>query len=512
MTNHRTLRLILGDQLNAAHSWYRQHDDNVVYVIAELRQETDYVRHHIQKVCAFFAGMNAFAQALTKAGHAVEYLTLDETQNDVDLASLINRLCSELGISQFEYQRPDEYRLMRQLRDMEIAGVTVSEVDTEHFYLNFDELGSYFKKDKAMRMESFYRKMRTRFNVLMNDGEPLGGRWNYDADNRSKLKKNDLAEIPAPLKFENDVSEILERVKRHKVKTIGKADNELLWPVTRAQAKQLLAFFCSELLPKFGTFQDAMTANSAHSWSLYHSRLSFALNAKLLSPHTVVDAAVAAYHAESEINLAQVEGFVRQILGWREFVRGMYWLNMPDYAARNTLNAKRALPDFFWTGDTKMRCLSQAITQTLDYSYAHHIQRLMITGNFCLLAGIDPAEVDAWYLGVYVDAIEWVEMPNTRGMSQFADGGMVASKPYAASGAYVNRMSDYCADCYYDVKQRSSEQACPLNSLYWHFMIQHEERFARNPRTSMAYRNWSKMSNQDQALVLERAQKSLSML
>jgi deoxyribodipyrimidine photolyase-related protein len=260
------------------------------------------------------------------------------------------------------------------------------------------------------------------------------------------------------------------------------------------------------LLPRFGTFQDAMTDQSEHKWSLYHSRLSFSLNAKLLSPREVVAMAIDAYRGRDDISLSQVEGFVRQILGWREFIRGIYWLNMPEYQKLNYLEADRPLPEYFWSGETQMNCMSEAINQSLDYAFAHHIQRLMVTGTFSLLAGIDPDQVDDWYLGIYLDAIEWVELPNTRGMSQFADGGLVGTKPYSASGNYINKMSDYCKGCRYKVSKKTGSDACPFNSLYWHFMHRHRPIFEKNPRIGMVYRNWDKQSEENRNLTLERAE------
>lgn len=507
MSKTHTLRLVLGDQLNASHSWYQQVDPGVLYLIAELRQETDYVKHHVQKLCAFFAAMEAFSLALSKAGHRVSHLTLDDTREYTDLADLLTHLCRHHQVTRFEYQRPDEYRLQQQLAQFSAGeDVSVSVCDSEHFLLPFDEIPDYFARGQHHRMETFYRKMRKRFVILMEDGEPTGGRWNFDAENRNKLKTADLKSIPEPLVFANPVDRVLQRLDKHKVSYFGSCEQHLLWPVTRAQAKQLLTYFCTHCLPSFGRFQDAMTANSEHSWSLFHSRLSFALNAKLLHPMQVILAALDAYKKTgSQITIAQVEGFVRQILGWREYIRGVYWANMPEYAEQNSLAASRVLPEFFWTGDTRMRCMQQAISQSLRYAYAHHIQRLMITGNFCLLFGIEPAQVDAWYLGIYVDAIEWVEMPNTRGMSQFADGGIIATKPYAASGNYVNKMSDYCKDCHYDVKRKDSEDACPFNSLYWHFMQRHRARLNANPRIGMVYRNWDKLNGATREAILKRA-------
>ncbi|MCL1137874.1 cryptochrome/photolyase family protein [Shewanella pneumatophori] len=533
----KRLRLILGDQLNAAHSWYQQQDDDTLYVLAELKQETDYVKHHVQKVCAFFAAMQAFANALRNAGHRVLHLTLDDTAKYQDLPALLTGLMSQYQVREFHYQLPDEYRLRQQLslfcRELSIPAMAF---ETEHFYLSDSELKDYFFEGKKHRLEHFYRKLRCRFKLLMQGDEPAGGQWNYDAENRQKLKATDFAVVPAPLMFTNDVSDILTRLKRHNVKTIGLAHSSLLWPITRHQANELLQYFCRHCLANFGRFQDAMTheldmlaapvngelalapASDAKveqvttpeykkQWSLYHSRLSFALNAKILSPQHVVDTAIATYQqADGAITLAQIEGFVRQILGWREFIRGVYWANMPEYACLNHLGAKRELPSWFWSGNTNMNCMQQAIKQSLDYAYAHHIQRLMVTGNFCLIAGIDPDEVDAWYLGIYIDAIEWVEMPNTRGMSQFADGGIVGSKAYAASGNYINKMSDYCSGCQYEVKQSHSDNACPLNALYWHFMQQHIDDFKANPRTRMVYANWLKKPPEAQQLILQRAE------
>ena len=507
MQSSPTLRLILGDQLDVGHAWFQDKTQNVIYVIAELHQETNYTTHHIQKVCGFFAAMARFANALQQAQYQVCYLTLDDTAHDKDLPALIQRLCAEYHCALFEYQQPDEYRLAQQLSNMVLENTSVHCVQSSHFFLPFHEISTYFTKDKHVTMEHFYRKMRKRFGILMEGDTPTGGQWNFDSDNRAKLKKVDIPLIPEPLLFSYDMSDIIARIQRHKINTIGELSQPFIWPTNRAEAQQLLTYFCKYLLPQFGRFQDAMTANSPHKWSLYHSRLSFALNSKILSPKHVIDAAINAYNANQDtITISQIEGFVRQILGWREYVRAVYWVNMPDYATYNTLTATRDLPKQFWDGQTKMRCMQQAIKQSLDFAYAHHIQRLMVTGNFCLLTGIDPDQVDNWYLGIYIDAIEWVEMPNTRGMTQFADNGIVATKPYAASGNYINKMSDYCSGCHYNVKQKTTEDACPLNSLYWNFMIEHRTRFAKNPRIGMVYRNWDKQDDVTKQQTLQRAQ------
>ncbi len=509
-----TLRLVLGDQLNRAHSWYRETDTGVLYLVAELPQETAYVRHHVQKICAFFGSMAAFAAHLREAGHHVLHLDLDASGEFADLPALIRALCERYRVQCFQFQSPDEYRLRQQLRELDLPpGIEIGEVDSEHFLLARDEFEQLVRPGRHNRMESFYRKMRKRLGLLLDGDQPLGGQWNYDRENRARLKPADLEKIPPPRLFDNDVSAILARLERHGVDCFGKPTPSLIWPLDRAQAEDLLEYFLEHCLPNFGRFQDAMTDRHEHAWSLYHSRLSFALNVKILHPREVVDAAIARFEAAAgAIGIAQVEGFVRQIVGWREYVRAVYWVNMPAYADSNELGAARDLPVYFWNGETRMNCMRNALRQSLDFAYAHHIQRLMITGNFCLLAGIEPARVDAWYLGVYVDAIEWVELPNTRGMSQFADGGLIATKPYCAGGNYINRMSDYCRGCHYDVRAKTGERACPFNSLYWDFMQRHRERLEANPRIGVIYRNWDRQQPEAREATLERARYCLDNL
>lgn len=519
-TEFTTIRLILGDQLNAEHSWFNTKDPETLYLIAELHQEQHYVKHHVQKISAFFKSMENFAQALNQAGHQVLHLTLDDTEGIATLNELLLALATRFKSTQIHYQRPDEFRLTQHFDALQqtLSTQTGQQIvltcfDSEHFILPIEDIPQYFKKGKHVRMENFYRAMRKRFNVLMEGDHPVGGQWNFDADNRNHFKKADLLVIPEPLIFANDVKEVIERIKRHNIPTMGHTETELLWPCSRAQARQLLEYFCQTCLPNFGRFQDAMTEHSAYAWSLYHSRLSFALNAKMIHPLDVIDAAIEQFHqAEGEINIAQIEGFIRQILGWREYVRGMYWINMPDLSTLNALHAERPLPQWFWDGNTKMNCLSKAISQSLDYAYAHHIQRLMITGNFALLTGLNPDEVDEWYLGIYIDAIEWVEMPNTRGMALSADGGLIATKPYAASGNYINKMSDHCKSCHYSVKEKTGESACPFNSLYWNFLDQHKSYFQQNPRMAFPYKTWQRMDAVQQAEILQHATKLLGNL
>lgn len=494
------LRLILGDQLNAGHSWFRSVEQDVLYILAELPQELGYVRHHRQKVLAFLGAMHRFAGALSEAGHRVRLLTLDETADADSLPSLLNRLITETGATGVRYLAPDEYRLDRQLAEWaEAAPVPVTMQDSEHFITSRDAWADY----PHSRMEFFYRALRREHKVLLTpDGKPEGGQWNFDQDNREKLPKD--ADWPAPLSFHHDLSELNTRLDRHGVDMFGEADpHDVPWPLTRQESRTLLAHFLSECLPSFGRYQDAMTHRG---WSLYHSRLSFSLNTKMLHPMEVIRAAETHWRDNSEhITIAQVEGFIRQILGWREFVRALYWAHMPDYATHNALSADRPLPDFFWTGDTDMACLRHSIGQSLEHAYAHHIQRLMVIGNYALLTGVNPDAVDAWYLGVYVDAIEWVEMPNTRGMSQYADGGLIASKPYAASGQYINKMSDYCRDCPYDVRKKSGPGSCPFNSLYWDFLHRNGDTLRRNARMKLVYANWDRQPEDRRQAILDWA-------
>ncbi|WP_114416171.1 cryptochrome/photolyase family protein [Marinospirillum perlucidum] len=500
----KTLRLILGDQLNARHSWFSHVDDQVVYLLAELKQEASYTRHHLQKLLVFFKAMQVFAQGLQAQGHRVEWLTLDATADYEDLPALIKAKAAEYQVEVFEYQLPDEYRLDQQLEQLAAElPCRVKAVDSEHFLTSRSAWDEY----PHSRMEYFYRQLRREYRVLVDDqGQPLGGQWNFDQENRQALPARQS--LPEPLLFAQDISEQRDRIERHGIEYLGRMNNEsLIWPVSREEALVLLEDFLQRLLPAFGRYQDALTQRG---WSLYHSRLSFSLNCKLLHPLEVIRRAQEHWQQHQEqISLAQVEGFIRQILGWREFVRAVYWKHQPDYGRMNYLEAQGQLPDFFWNGQTEMACVRHAVEQSLEFAYAHHIQRLMVTGNFALLAGVHPNQVDAWYLGIYIDAVEWVEQPNTRGMSQFADGGLMASKPYIASGNYLNKMGDYCRGCRYQVKQKTGPDSCPFNSLYWHFLDRHQQRLASNPRLKFPYANWRKQSASDQRAVLDTAESFL---
>jgi len=504
LTPAKTIRLILGDQLNHEHSWYNEVDDDVLYVLMEVRSETDYVMHHIQKVVAFFLGMRAFAKHLEDAGHRVHYMRLDDAGNLQDIPKNLSKLADEVGAENIGYQLPDEWRLdekMVAFRKEDEREVT--SIDTEHFMTGREDMATFFKGKKRYTMEYFYRDMRKKFDVLIDeDGEPTGGAWNFDHDNRNKLKKD--VEMPPLRTFSSEVKDIQSMLDAHGVTTMGTVDpDNWVWPTTRSQVLQTLEDFVAERLQLFGTYQDSMTTRDPF---LFHARISFALNSKLISPKEVVEQVEGYYYKhQDKIAINQVEGFIRQVIGWREYMRGIYWAHMPGYANMNKLEHTAPLPDWYWTGETKMTCLSHSIRQSLEHAYAHHIQRLMVTGNFALLLGVDPDEVDAWYLGVYIDAIEWVEITNTRGMSQFADGGIVGTKPYMSSANYMHKMSDYCKDCHYDRKIRHGEKACPFNSLYWAFVDRHRERLSKNGRIAQMVRLWERMATDEREATLLQA-------
>jgi deoxyribodipyrimidine photolyase-related protein len=499
----KTLRLILGDQLNRQHSWFNHVNDDHIYVMFEMRQETDYVSQHIQKVIGFFSAMRHFEKTLESKGHHVIYYRINDKRNTQQLKENLEQLIEEYQIEVFEYLLPDEYRLDKQLREFCSAlDIKTSSCDTEHFYSSRNELQLFFKGNKQLLMERFYRHMRKKHDVLMEGGQPLGGSWNYDKSNRKKWKGEPT--IPPPILFENEVSEVLEDIKSAGIETIGHFEGTIFnYPINEEQAIRQLQYFCEYLLQYFGDYQDALHTNEEF---LFHSRLSFALNTKILSPKTVVNEAITYYKNHSlEIDISQIEGFVRQILGWREYMRGVYWKEMPGYARFNKLENQNKLPDFYWTGDTKMNCLAVSIKNSLNNAYAHHIQRLMITGNFALLIQVHPDQVDQWYLGIYIDAIEWVEITNTRGMSQFADGGIIATKPYVSSASYIHKMGNYCEKCSYNRTKRTGEDACPFNSLYWNFLDDKKKYLKNNHRMGMMYNLLSKIPEEELKQLKDRA-------
>jgi len=504
----KKLRLILGDQLNTNHSWFKEKNEDTWYCMFETRDEAAYVTHHIQKLVGFFLSMRSFKEELEAKGHQVIYYQLDHPDNKHNFHDNIQQLIASLSVEKFEYQVPDEYRLDIELKQLcDQLSITSSICSTEHFYTNRNELSKFFKGKKQQTMELFYRYMRKKHQVLLVKDQPLGGKWNLDHMNRNKW--NDKDPYPKQLQFQNEFEHVYASIQELKINYMGTISAPYFeYPINRSQSLELLQFFLEHQLKYFGTFQDAMHDNEPY---LFHSKLSFSLNLKMISPKEVIDASVAYYfNHQEDIALSQIEGFVRQILGWREYMRGMYWSQMPKYKTMNHLKHHRKLPKFFWDGETKMNCLKKSLNQSLDLAYAHHIQRLMVIGNFSLLAELDPDQIDQWYLGVYIDAIEWVQLPNTRGMSQFADGGLIATKPYISSLNYIHKMSNYCSNCHYNQKERISDNACPMNSLYWNFLIKNESKFESNFRMKMMYRQLDKLHSEEKIALMNKAESLLS--
>lgn len=499
-----SLIVILGDQLSNDIAALRGADpDRDTILMAEVAAEASYVPHHKKKLAFVFSAMRHFAKELTKSGWSLRYVQLDDPHNTGSLTGEIARACSELEMCRVIATEPGEYRLKQAFAD--IPGIEILEDD--RFIATHAEFHDWASGRKHLRMEYFYRDMRRKTGLLMQGDEPIGGQWNFDADNR-KPAKADLF-IPRPLRVQPDAmtQQVLDLVKTRFDDNFGTL--EPFWfAVTREGALDALEHFIDRALPRFGDYQDAMLDGQPF---LYHSVLAQYLNAGLLRPLEICRRVERAYH-EGHAPLNAAEGYIRQIIGWREYVRGVYWLRMPGYTEENALAAKRPLPGFYWTAKTDMACMAAAIEQTRDEAYAHHIQRLMVTGNFALLAGVDPHEVHEWYLAVYADAYEWVEAPNVIGMSQFADGGLLGSKPYAASGNYINKMSDHCAGCRYDVKKKTGEGACPFNPLYWDFLVRNADHLRGNPRLGHVYRTWDRMSDAKKQAYLDSAQAVLAAL
>ena len=503
------LRLILGDQLN--HQLASLRDINIetdIVLMAEVGAEVTYVKHHKRKIAFLFAAMRHFAEALRGDGISVIYRRLDDPDNGGSLESEVKRAIAAHKIAKLVVTMPGEYRLMEIIKRWQSSlGIAVELREDDRFLCRLDRFASWADGRRQLRMDFFYRDMRRDHNILMDGGEPIGGKWNFDNDNRESPKAGMV--IPPPLQFAPDdiTTDVLGLVATRCVDHFGELD-DFGFAVTRQQALAVLDHFIDQRLPDFGRYQDAMLLDEP--W-VYHSHIGFYLNAGLLLPAEAIAAAEAAYHS-GHAPLNSVEGFIRQILGWREFVRGIYWLKMPGYADLNFFEADRDLPEFFWTGNTKMLCMAQAVDATRKYAYAHHIQRLMVLGNFALLAGLAPAQVNAWFLIVYADAYEWVELPNVSGMVLFADGGYLASKPYAAGGAYINRMSNYCRDCHYKVSQKNGAAACPFNYLYWDFLIRNRDKLKDNARLGMMYRSLDRMDETKIAAIRDDADQFLASL
>ena len=508
MADLRDLIVVLGDQLDLEAAAFDGFDAGLDAVwMAEVADESTHVWSGKPRTVMFLAAMRHFAQALTAAGRPLHYTRLDASDNAESLHGRLQADIARLRPARLVMTAPGDWRVLQAIKAVAEANELPLDIrEDRHFFCSVREFAAHAKGRKSLRMEYFYREQRKRHGVLMQGwgqgDKPVGDQWNFDADNRAAFGAAGPVDVPPRTTFKPDAvtRAVIKLVNARFAPHPGRLDS-FAWPVTRVQALQALRAFIDERLPLFGRYQDAMWPGDA--W-LYHSHLSAALNLKLLNPREVVAAAEAAYH-DGKVPLSGAEGFIRQILGWREYVRGIYWTQMPAYLERNAQGAHEDLPAWYWTGATDMACLHDALAQTLAHGYANHIQRLMVTGLFALMLGVEPKQVHAWYLAVYVDAVEWVELPNTLGMSQYADGGVMGSKPYIATGKYIDRMSPHCKGCRYDPAQRSGDKACPFTTLYWDFLMRHEALLVRNPRMALQVKNLARLSDAQKQAVSARA-------
>jgi len=501
------IRLILGDQLSMQISSLNElNKEKDVVLMCEIQEEAQYVKHHKKKIAFIFSAMRHFSRDLKMAGYPVVYVKLDDPCHTGSFFGEIQKLVAEQEIEKIVVTHPGEYRLLKEIeRWSSQLGLPVEIKEDDRFLSSLSDFKKWSKGRSQVRMEYFYREMRKKYNILMEGDLPVGGQWNYDRDNRKPYKA--LSSFPEYTRFSQDdiTQEVLALVESRFSDHFG----DLLpfhFAVTKAEAQKVLDEFINNRLVFFGDYQDVMM--DGQPW-LYHSHISFYLNVGLLLPLECIKAAEQAFK-KGLAPLNAVEGFIRQILGWREYVRGIYWLKMPEYRQENFLKAQQKLPSLYWTGDTKMNCLKDCVDQTKRYAYAHHIQRLMVLGNFALLVGVHPEALNHWFLLVYADAYEWVELPNVSGMILFADGGYLASKPYAAGGGYIDRMSNYCQGCGYKVSEKVGKTACPFNYLYWDFLVRHESTLSRNPRLTMMYRLYEKMSEEMKAKIKRSSEEFLN--
>lgn len=504
-----TIRLVLGDQLSHCISSLEGCDkENDTIIMAEVMEEATYVKHHKKKMIFLFSAMRHFAKELKKKSYSVHYTKLDDQGNKQSFDAEVKRAIKKYRAKKLTITFPGEYRILKKIEHWkkELA-IDIDIREDSRFLSTPSDFKQWATGKKQLRMEYFYREMRKKHSILIQQQKPIGGKWNFDAENRKKPAK-DLS-IPATYKArpDADTRAVIEMVEKKFPDHFGKS-TPFHFAVTRKQALTALKKFIDDRLIKFGDYQDAMLENE--SW-MFHSHIGLYLNAGLLLPLECIQAAEAAYH-EKVAPLNAAEGFIRQILGWREYVRGFYWLNMPGYNNNNFFSAKRKLPNFYWDGDTEMNCIHQCIKETDENAYAHHIQRLMVLGNFALLAGINPKNVNEWYLLVYADAYEWVELPNVSGMALFADGGLLTSKPYAASGSYINKMSNYCQNCRYNVNKKTGKEACPFNYLYWDFLARNKDKLSDNPRLAMIYKSYERMTADKKAAVTKDSKDFLEQL
>jgi deoxyribodipyrimidine photolyase-related protein len=501
----RDLVVVFGDQLHRDSASLRRMDPGRDAVLMmEVAEEATYVRQHKKRLVLFLSAMRHFRDALREDGIRVHYAALDGRGNRGSFRDEIPRWLKALEPARLVAVRPGDHRVLTMLeRAASDACIPLVLLEDDHFLCGLDAFRDFARGRKTLTMENFYRRMRRATGILMHDGQPVGGRWNYDEDNRERFGPGGPGPVAAPRAFHPDrVSrEVMTLVDRRFAGHPGATDG-FDYPVTAAQARAALGDFVQHRLAHFGRYQDAMAAGHCY---LYHSRLSCVLNLHLLDPREAIQAAVTAYEA-GEAPIAAVEGFVRQILGWREFVRGVYWLHMPGYAQMNALDAQREVPAALWGDDTDMVCIAESVKGLVEHAYAHHIQRLMVLGLWCQLIGVHPYRVHAWHMAMYADAVDWVSLPNVLGMSQHGDGGIVGSKPYVASGNYISRMSDYCGRCRYDPKRATGESACPVTTLYWDFLSRHRDRLRGNRRMGFQLKNLDRKSDAERRTIGERAQ------
>ncbi|QFT82079.1 Deoxyribodipyrimidine photo-lyase-related protein [Roseovarius sp. THAF27] len=501
----KRLILVLGDQLSNNLSALRDADkERDIVVMAEVADEASYVGHHPKKIALIFAAMRHFAEELQDDGWQVAYSRLDDDDTSKSIVGELMRRGQEHDTTEVVATRPGEWRLVEALDN---APLTVTMLPDDRFVASLDEFNTWAEGRKSLRMEYFYRDMRRKTGLMMEGDEPAGKKWNYDHENRKPASGDMLRSKPMEFTPDQMTEEVLDLVEKKFDKNFGVL-RPFTHAVTRGQALRALDHFAKNLLDCFGDYQDAMLQDDRF---LHHSLLSQYLNIGFLDPVEICTRVEEEWKA-GNVPINAAEGFIRQIIGWREYVRGIYFREGPDYVTRNALGHERDLPWMYWGGETQMNCVAHAVDQTRELAYAHHIQRLMVTGNFALLAGVDPHQVHEWYLAVYHDAFEWVEAPNTIGMSQFADDGIIASKPYVSSGNYIDKMSDYCGSCAYSVKDKTGEKACPFNLLYWDFLVRHREKFSNNPRMGQMYATWDRMKEDRKDAVLKGAKRILDRL
>ena len=505
MTN-RTLRLVLADQLSTNLSALDDLDiKHDTVVMMEVSDEGTYVPHHPKKIAFLLSAMRHFAAGLEADGARVDYIKLSSKRSNGSLTDTLAGVIDKGRFDKLVVTEPGEYRVLEMMRGWSKAlGIAVDIRADTRFFATHDDFAHWADGRKELTLEYFYRELRRKTGLLMDGKDPAGGKWNFDKDNRKPAKQGLKFRQPPSTKPDDVTQDVIKLVDKHFGDHFGDS-MPFTWAVTASGAEKAFAHFLRHGLPNFGDYQDAMVQGEAF---MYHSVISHYLNAGLLDARDVCERAQTEYR-EGRAPINAVEGFVRQILGWREFVRGVYWLKMPDYASLNALGAERDLPPSYWGGKTQMNCIKQVVSQTREHAYSHHIQRLMVTGNFALLTGVAPTAIHEWYLAVYADAYEWVEMPNTLGMATFADGGIVGSKPYAASGAYINKMSNFCADCAYNVKKKEGADACPLNYLYWYFMYVNRERLSGNRRLAFPYKTLSRFSEEKIEQIVRDAEQFL---